>query len=80
MQLLYSSLPYYEQKGGKKCSNRRQEIPPLKPPILNPIKKFMQQAYKQMPAVIFLHGFNMISTIVEKCGKNDLLCLFPMQL
>ena len=33
-------------------------------------------AYKQMPAVIFLHDFNKIATKVEKCGKNDLLRLF----
>ena len=29
-----------------------------------------------MPAVIFLHDFNKISTEVKKCDKNDLLRLF----
>ena len=51
-------------------NNRRQEISPLKPHILNPIKKFIQVSL-QMPLVIFLHDFDKISTKVEKCGKND---------
>ena len=29
-----------------------------------------------MPAVIFLYDFITISTKVENCGKNDLLCFF----
>ena len=41
LQLLYSSFAIMNKKVIK-CSNRRQEISPLKPHILNPMKKFMQ--------------------------------------
>ena len=60
-----------------KCSNRRQEICPLKPHSLNPIKKFMQLSlHSDASNIFFLHDFNKISTKGEKCGKNDLLLPF----
>ena len=52
---------------------------PLKPQMFNNIyKTLFIKACKQVSPVTFLYDLSKISIRDEKCGKNDLLCLFSV--
>ena len=51
---------------------------PLKPQTLVIFRICGIIAYKQVSPATFLYDLSKISMKVEKCGKNDLLCIFSM--